>query len=62
MLLHRLPPRWSIEESAACFVVRDGGKQALGYVYFANEPGRRLPHTCVTRLDHDPIKLNRIMV
>ena len=35
------PPPWSIEEGDACFIVRDGGKQALGYVYFENEPGRR---------------------
>ena len=37
----RFPPPWSIEESAACFIVRDGGKQALAYVYFEKEPGRR---------------------
>lgn len=35
-----LPP-WSIEESTACFIVRDGDKQALAYVYFENESGRR---------------------
>ena len=32
---------WSIEESGACFIVRDGDKQALAYVYFQNEHGRR---------------------
>ena len=37
----RFPPPWSIEEGAACFIVRDGDKQALAYVYFENEPGRR---------------------
>jgi hypothetical protein len=25
----RFPPPWSIEESSACFIVRDGDKQAL---------------------------------
>ena len=30
----RFPPPWSIEESSACFIVRDGDKQALAYVYF----------------------------
>jgi hypothetical protein len=25
----------------ACFVVRDRGEQALAYVYFEEEPGRR---------------------
>ena len=35
----QFPPPWSIEESSACFIVRDGDKQALAYVYFENEPG-----------------------
>ena len=34
----RFPPPWSIEESAACFIVRDGDKQALAYVYFGTTP------------------------
>jgi hypothetical protein len=29
-----LPPPWSIEEQAACFVVRDRGGQQLAYIYF----------------------------
>ena len=37
----RFPPPWSIEEGAACFIVRDHDKQALAYVYYENEPGRR---------------------
>ena len=35
------PPPWSIEEGIACFFVRDNDKQALSYVYFEGEPGRR---------------------
>jgi hypothetical protein len=30
----RFPPHWSVEETAACFIVRDGGGQALAYVYY----------------------------
>ena len=38
----RFPPPWSIEElNDACFVVRDHNGQALAYVYFEDEPGRR---------------------
>jgi hypothetical protein len=30
----RFPPPWSVEETAACFIVRDNGGQQLAYVYF----------------------------
>jgi hypothetical protein len=42
MSASRFPPPWSVEEyNAACFIVRDGYGQALAYVYFDDEPGRR---------------------
>ena len=41
MTERRFPPPWSVEEQAACYVVRDHGGQALAYVYFEDEPGRR---------------------
>ena len=30
----RFPPRWMIDETDACFIVRDATEQALGYFYF----------------------------
>ena len=44
MTERRFPPPWSIEETAACFIVKDSVGQALAYVYFEEEPadGRRL--------------------
>jgi hypothetical protein len=41
MPARRFPPPWSVEEQSACFVVRDHNGQALAYVYFEDEPGRR---------------------
>ena len=37
----RFPPPWTVEEQAACFVVRDANGQQLGYFYLKEEPGRR---------------------
>jgi hypothetical protein len=45
----RFPPPWSIDESEACFIVRDANKQALAYVYFEGEPGRRSTAKLLTR-------------
>ena len=33
--------RVEAEETDACFIVRDNNGQALAYVYFEEEPGRR---------------------
>jgi hypothetical protein len=41
MPARRFPPPWSVDEQPACFVVRDRNGQALAYVYFEDEPGRR---------------------
>jgi hypothetical protein len=46
----RFPPPWSIEERQACFIVKDGNGQALAYVYFEEEPGRR---AAVNLMSHD---------
>ena len=45
----RFPPPWSVEETDACFIVRDGNGQALAYVYFEEEPGRRAAAHLLTR-------------
>jgi hypothetical protein len=38
----RFPTPWDIEEyNRSCFIVRDNSGQALAYVYFEDEPGRR---------------------
>jgi hypothetical protein len=39
--LRRFPPPCTAEETEACFIVRDRNGQALAYVYFEEEPGRR---------------------
>ena len=41
MTTRRFPPPWWVEELDACFIVRDANGQALAYVYFEEEPGRR---------------------
>jgi hypothetical protein len=32
MTARRFPPPWSVEETDACFIVRDANRQALAYV------------------------------
>jgi hypothetical protein len=41
MAQRRFPPPWSAEETEACYIDRDANGQALAYVYFEEEPGRR---------------------
>jgi hypothetical protein len=50
---HFQPP-WSVEEpdpklDRQCFIIRDGNGQALTYVYFEEEPGRRAATKLLTR-------------
>ena len=45
----RFPPPWTTEETDACFTVRDANGQALAYVYFEEERGRRAAVKLLTR-------------
>jgi len=45
----RSPRPWSVDETEACFIVRDKSDQALAYVYFEDEPGRRSAASLLTR-------------
>jgi hypothetical protein len=50
----RFPLPWSVERSDACFIIRDHGGQALAYVYFEEEPGRRARRLPMTRPGASP--------
>src|SRR5262249_35166999 len=41
MTPRRFPPPWFAELTANCFILRDASRQALSYVYYESERGRR---------------------
>ncbi len=45
----RFPAPWSVQETDACFIVRDRSGQALAYVYYEEEPGRRAAAKLLTK-------------
>ena len=45
----RFPPPGTVEETQACFVVKDRHGQKLAYVYFEDEPGRQAAANQLTR-------------
>jgi hypothetical protein len=45
----RFPPPWSVDKTSACFIVHDANGNALTYVYFEQEPGRRSAAHLLTR-------------
>ena len=49
MTERRFPAPWKIEEQPACFVVRDHYEQALAYIYYEEEPGRRAAEKLLTK-------------
>jgi hypothetical protein len=54
----RFPPPWTLEELDACFVVRDHNGQALAYVYYEDEPGRRSAAKLLTKDEARRIAVN----
>jgi len=54
----RFPRPWSVEETDACFIVRDSNGQALAYAYFEDEPGRRTAANLLTRDEAQRIATN----
>jgi hypothetical protein len=54
----RFPLPWSIEERQACFIVKDGNGQALAYVYFEEEPGRRSAENLMSHDEAGALALN----
>ena len=54
----RFPPRWSVEELDACYVVHDHDGQQLAYVYFEDEPGRRSAAKLLTKDEAKRIAAN----
>ena len=45
----RFSPPWQVDELEAACVIRDHGGQALAYVYFEDEPGRRAAAKLLTK-------------
>ena len=54
----RFPPPWSIEEHQESFVVVDATGQPLAYVYFENEPQRRMSMKRLSRDEAFLLALN----
>jgi hypothetical protein len=45
----RFPPPWTADETGACFIVKGKNGQALAYVDFEDEPGRRTAANLLAR-------------
>jgi endo-1,4-beta-D-glucanase Y len=49
MTQRRFTPPWEVEETLACFIVKDHRGQKLAYVYYEEEPGRQSAANQLTR-------------
>jgi hypothetical protein len=54
----RFSPPWDIDDNGACFIVRDANGQALSYVYYETESGRRTAANLLTRDEARRIAMN----
>jgi hypothetical protein len=45
----RFPPPSTCEEAEACFIVKDSTGRVLAYVYYEEEPGRRVAANLLTK-------------
>ena len=52
----RFPPPWEVEETAACLIVRDQSGQALAYVYYEEEYGRRSAAKLLSKVRSAPTR------
>ena len=56
--LRHFPPPWKADDNGACFVVKDRNGQALAYVYYEEEPGRRSAAKLLTREEARRVAVN----
>ena len=54
----RFPPPWTVGDQSSCFVVRGHNGQALAYIYFDEEPGRRSAAKPLTKDEARRIAVN----
>ena len=54
----RFPPPWEIDDNGACFIIRAHNGQALSYVYYETEPGRRAAADLLIRDEARRIAIN----
>jgi hypothetical protein len=47
--IRRFPPPWTVEDSGACFIVKDSGGQKLSHFYYEEEPGPRSAAKLLTK-------------
>jgi hypothetical protein len=57
-MARRFPSPWTVEDHLACFIVHDANGQALAYVYFEDEPGRRSAALLLTKDEARGVAVN----